>query len=95
MFAPAPTSTANAGDAIDDRLPSELILTASDRVEFEIFDPQGRMVRTFVLGGQRAGYHVLDRNGRDGASREPLSGVHLVRLLPSTGRAEMKLVLLH
>jgi hypothetical protein len=70
-------------------------LGAADRVRCEIFDLQGRRVRTFALGRMGAGRHALDWDGRDQANRQLPSAVYLVRLLTSAGIAEAKVVLLH
>jgi lamin tail-like protein/flagellar hook capping protein FlgD/immune inhibitor InhA-like protein len=50
------------------------------RVEFKVFDTQGRQLRNESLGALPPGSHVWEWNGRDGSGRETSAGVYFVRL---------------
>jgi hypothetical protein len=67
--------------------------TASEgRVELEIFNVQGRLIRTLVQGHQVAGNHVTTWSGADDAGRPVPSGVYFSRVRSRGSQATMRIV---
>lgn len=59
----------------------------------EIFDPQGRRVRTVLKEPRAAGIHVLDWDGRNDAGQRVRPGLYLIRML-ADGFSESRRVIL-
>ena len=57
-----------------------LALPAAGKVSVEIFDVQGRRVRTLVDEMRQAGFHDIVWNGRDAARSVVGSGVYFCRI---------------
>jgi hypothetical protein len=55
-------------------------LASPARVELQIYDLAGRLVRTLQAGDETAGRHELSWQGRDEAGRPVATGVYLYRL---------------
>jgi hypothetical protein len=70
----------------------EFTLARGGDVRVEIFDPQGRLVRTLERRGLGAGDHVLVWDGRDGTGRSVGSGVYMTRWLAGGLRGSGRLV---
>lgn len=69
-------------------------LAVECEVSLELFDAQGRRVRTLAAGRHPAGFHALDWDRRDDAGRQVEAGVYLCRLEAGAFQARRKLVLL-
>jgi hypothetical protein len=69
-------------------------LPVSATLRLEVFDAQGRRVRTLANGSWAAGYHNVtwDRRNESGGRVRP--GVYLYRLTAGSFRAQKKMVLL-
>jgi aminopeptidase N len=59
----------------------------------EVFDSQGRMVRSLIAGSMPGGRHVLRWDWTDGLGRPIPAGVYIARLTAGSEKAEAKLVL--
>lgn len=69
-------------------------LPAGGNVRFEIFDVQGRKVRTILAGGVSAGNHTIVWDGRDDAGLAAASGVYRARMAePACGEATSLILL--
>ena len=62
-------------------------------MHLEVYDLQGRKVRTLVSGERAAGRHEVEWDGRNDASRQVASGVYLLRLSAFGIEVHTKLVL--
>ncbi len=69
-------------------------LPAPQRVELQVFDAGGRLVRTLLSGELAAGAHVADWDGRDEASHPVASGCYYCRLATQEGTRRQALVVL-
>ena len=69
-------------------------LAREGRVQLEVYDVQGRLVRTLVSGGRAAGRHIETWNGTDDDNGRVASGVYLARLTADRVTGMMKMVLL-
>jgi len=77
--------------------PSTLVrfsLPAAGRTRVDLFDAQGRLVRTLVDGELGAGRHAAIWDGMDRGGRPVAAGVYFARLTGPGGEAGRKLVLL-
>jgi hypothetical protein len=63
-------------------------------VRLQVFDLQGRLVRTLVRGEQAAGVHTVVWKGRDDAGSEVASGIYFYRLSTDAGDDVRKMTLL-
>jgi hypothetical protein len=70
-------------------------LPRESRVNIDIFDTAGRLVRTLVDGSLEAGWHTARWDGRDAGGRRAPSGVYLCRMSAPGHSATRTLVLLH
>ena len=55
-------------------------LSSEQNIALDIFDPQGRKVRSLLQGSLPAGAREVEWNGRDDSGRRAESGVYYVRL---------------
>jgi hypothetical protein len=70
-------------------------LTRDGRVELEVYDVSGRLVRSLVNGPRRAGMRqVVSWDGLDGAGSRVASGVYFYRLVAGDFVATRKMVML-
>jgi hypothetical protein len=69
-------------------------LRAPSRVLLEVYDAQGRLVRTLVDEVRSAGAHEAVWDGRDGSGRSTGSGIYLVRMRAGDYEATSKLLML-
>jgi hypothetical protein len=69
-------------------------LAAGGDVRFEIFDVQGRKVRSLSAGGISAGSHSIVWDGRDDEGSTVASGVYRVRMAEPACRETANLILL-
>jgi Tol biopolymer transport system component len=69
-------------------------LPVQTSVRLELFDPQGRRVRTLVDGQFPAGFHSVEWDQRDENGRLLGAGVYLYRIRAGAFRAQKKMVLL-
>ncbi len=67
-------------------------LPKDGEVSIEVFDLQGRLVRSLVSGHQPAGRHSVRWDGRDGAGQSPPAGVYLARIRSNGQERQLKLV---
>ncbi|MEO5987317.1 MAG: choice-of-anchor B family protein [Candidatus Eisenbacteria bacterium] len=58
----------------------EVSLPSEGRLEADVIDPQGRVVRSLARGVFGAGQHLLLWDGRDGEGRAAAPGLYFVRL---------------
>ncbi len=70
------------------------VLGAPGRVRVDVFDAQGRHVRTLVDARRPAGRHEIAWNGRDDAGRSVASGIYFCRLRARGADATRKMLLL-
>jgi flagellar hook assembly protein FlgD len=84
----------NRPNPFHDRTRIEFDLPAPARVKLEVFDAQGRRVRTVASGSWAAGSHVVEWDRRDTRGNRVAPGVYLYRLEAGRSRAERKLVVL-
>ena len=68
-------------------------LARSGAVRLQVFDLQGRLVRTLLDGQQGAGAHAVPWDGRDEAGRAVASGTYLARLRAPDTVAQQKMLL--
>jgi hypothetical protein len=66
----------------------------ADRATLQVFDVQGRLVRTLLDGAMDAGAHTVTWNGRNDSDREVSSGVYFYRLQAGEESATRKAILL-
>jgi hypothetical protein len=66
----------------------------AERVAIEVFDLQGRKIRTLVRGWQPAGAHEVSWNRVTDSGARAAPGVYLYRMVASTYHSQRKLVLL-
>lgn len=66
----------------------------SGSVDVEVFDPQGRKIRTLWSGWQMAGEHVINWDGRTDAGVETPAGIYFVRLTGENDTESRKLTLI-
>jgi hypothetical protein len=95
--APAPASTALLGVTPNPFNPRTTItwdLARDGRSQLEIYDLQGRLVRTLVDGPRGAGRHTETWNGLDDAGSHAASGMYVARLTTADGIQVMKMTLL-
>jgi hypothetical protein len=64
------------------------------RVELQVFDTGGRLVRTLLSGELAAGTHVAQWDGCDEASRPVVSGCYYCRLVTAEGSRRQTMVVL-
>jgi hypothetical protein len=69
-------------------------LPRTERVRLEVFDLQGRQVRTLADGGYPAGRWSVDWDRRDDRGRRASPGIYLYRMSAGTFREQRKMVLL-
>lgn len=69
-------------------------LPIASQVKLEIFDTQGRRVRTLAEGQWAAGYQAVDWDKRNDHGRLARPGIYLCRLTAGTFRTQRKMVLL-
>lgn len=69
-------------------------LPRATQIRLEVFDSQGRRVRTLAQGDWAAGYQSIDWDKRNEAGSAVRPGVYLYRLTAGTYRAQKKMVLL-
>ncbi|MFH1681446.1 MAG: right-handed parallel beta-helix repeat-containing protein [Candidatus Eisenbacteria bacterium] len=69
-------------------------LREPSRVVLQIYDAQGRLVRTLVDETRGAGLHEAVWDGRDGTGRSTGSGVYLLRMRAGEYQATSKLIML-
>jgi flagellar hook capping protein FlgD len=69
-------------------------LPVDAQVTLDVFDAQGRLVRSLADGQFPAGFHALDWDERDGTGRQVGSGVYLYRIQAGAFRDQKKMVLL-
>ncbi|RPH46552.1 MAG: T9SS C-terminal target domain-containing protein, partial [Planctomycetota bacterium] len=69
-------------------------LRAPLRVLLQVYDAQGRLVRTLVDEPRTAGVHEAVWDGRDSAGRSAGSGIYLVRMRAGDYQATSKLLML-
>lgn len=67
-------------------------LPVEQPVSLDVFDVQGRLVRSLVSGRRAAGFHQVAWDGRDETGRASPSGVYLYRLATAGQRLEKKLI---
>ncbi len=68
-------------------------LPAAGLVSVEVFDVQGRLVRTLLQANVNAGPHVLNWNGQDRNGQPVAAGVYLARVHGAEFSASVKLTL--
>jgi flagellar hook assembly protein FlgD len=69
-------------------------LARDGRVQLEIYDLQGHLVRTLVDGARGIGRHVETWNGADDAGGKVASGLYMARLTAGGVTQMMKMTLL-
>lgn len=69
-------------------------LPVEAHVRLEVFDAQGRLVRTLADGEFPGGYHAVEWDERDATGRSVGSGVYLYRIQAGSFREQKKMVLL-
>ena len=69
-------------------------LAAEGEVRLGIYGVDGRLVRELVGSRQRAGWHEVVWDGRDGQGREVATGMYLARLEVGSTLRTNKLMLL-
>jgi peptidase C25-like protein/flagellar hook capping protein FlgD len=69
-------------------------LPVATHVKIEIFDAQGRLLRTVVNGELPAGFHAVDWDHRDESAHQLGAGVYLYRIQAGAFRDQKKMVLL-
>ncbi|RMH71235.1 MAG: T9SS C-terminal target domain-containing protein [Gemmatimonadetes bacterium] len=69
-------------------------LPQSERVQVQIYDIQGRLIRTLLDEVRESGYHAIEWDGTDAQGSVTPSGVYLYRLQTSTWRQTKSMVLL-
>ena len=69
-------------------------LPTASQVLLEIFDPQGRLVRTLASSVCEAGFHSIDWDRRANAGRMLGPGIYLCRMQAGSFRGQRKMVLL-
>jgi hypothetical protein len=72
----------------------EFLLSKSGQVRIEVFNILGQKVRTLVDEHLRAGYKVVDWDGRDDSGKEASSGIYFYRIKTSEFSQTQKMVLL-
>ncbi|HPF36792.1 MAG TPA: M12 family metallo-peptidase [Candidatus Krumholzibacteria bacterium] len=72
----------------------DFALPSAGRATLQIFDAQGKLVRTLVQADLPAGAHTVDWKGRDDAGRAVASGVYLARLVHPDGAESRRMVLM-
>jgi hypothetical protein len=66
---------------------------AARNVDFAIFDPSGRRVKTLIAGPLAAGPQSLTWGGTDDAGRHVPSGIYFVRLMVDDRSATKKIMM--
>jgi hypothetical protein len=69
-------------------------LVAAGNVKFEIYNVEGRKIRTLALAGVGAGSHAVVWDGRDDAGRQAPSGVYRARMAEPACGETASLILL-
>ena len=69
-------------------------LPAETRVRLEVFDAQGRLVRTLAEGDYPAGFHAAEWDHRGDGGQVLGAGVYLYRIQAGSFRDQRKMVLL-
>jgi flagellar hook assembly protein FlgD len=77
---PAPLSLTAAPNPFNPRLEIAYSLPQAGRVQLEVFDARGRLVRTLLRASAPAGNGTLVWNGVDATGRPVASGVYQLRL---------------
>jgi len=99
---PTPAPSSLAGVTLDQNHPNpfnprttiEFSLPAAGRVELEIFDARGRVIRTLLSDQLPAGDHDVVWDGRDDEERVVSAGSYFYRLQTESGEQIRKMVLL-
>ena len=68
-------------------------LPVDGAVSVEIFDVQGRLVRSLLKANAYAGHHMVRWNGRDVGGHSAAAGVYLARVKVGRYSASVKLTL--
>lgn len=63
-------------------------------VALDLFDVQGRLVRSLVSGMQTPGEHTVEWDGRDESGRAAANGLYFYRLITAEGALRRKMVVL-
>ncbi len=95
--APVPTAFAlrqNRPNPFSERTAIHFDLPIETRVRLEVFDAQGRLVRTLADGAYPAGAHALEWNHRNDGGQALGAGVYLYRIEAGMFREQRKMVLL-
>lgn len=94
---PVPTAFAlrqNQPNPFDQTTSIRFELPAETRVRLEIFDAQGRLVRTLTDGAYPAGFHAVEWDHRTDGGNALGAGVYLYRIQAGAFRDQKKMVLL-
>ena len=71
-----------------------LTMGAAARIKLQVFDLQGRLVRTLLQEERGPGRHTVKWNGRDGRGQVVSAGVYLARLSDGWRTRTQNMVLL-
>jgi hypothetical protein len=69
----------NHPNPFDSRTAISYALPARERVRLNVYDVNGRVVKSIVSGEINAGWHTVQWDGKDDAGREVTSGVYFLR----------------
>lgn len=69
-------------------------LPAESAVRLEVFDAQGRVVRTLAEGAFPAGFHAVAWDQRDASGGRVRPGIYFYRIVAGVFRAQRKMMLL-
>ena len=72
----------------------EYSLPTRSRIELDIYDVRGRLVRRLASGIERAGKHRITWNGKDETGRDAVSGVYFYMLRTDSGKKITKKMVL-
>ncbi len=93
-LAPATQRLASHPNPFNPRTTIHFALTEAGPVSLEIFDIQGRRVRSLLRGRRDAGDHRLEWDGRNDEGGELASGVYLAQLKTREDERRIKLALI-
>jgi flagellar hook assembly protein FlgD len=71
-----------------------LSLARAGRVKVDLFDVQGRLMRTLLDGSAAAGYVDVEIDGTDAAGRKLASGIYYVSIVTAEGRMTKPITIL-